>query len=531
MAGRNSAGPGAWLPLVSVAVERVVELYRRDGAHPDWVAAEVARQLDGLAASPPPAAGQMVVLLRMRDLQRWVESDMKLRSCKLGLLEALLTPRTPAARWAAARGHVAANLGIWIGGEPEARRETLKRELSREESAVGGALRLCSLVHLESSGEVPPPGWSLRFKRGRFPQHHWERRDAVDSEATWLPETSLARWTYLAADLVEFDCLSQVKHGDSAWDGGWGGPGRGRKEAPAPAVGSLPPVDQTFCRIGAEPDALAQLPLLPTRPETLLTDLFRHAWTRLGAEGVRQTALVLAACAGGRPEAPLTLDFAELGRLCGPAGARERQERARTLDRAIHLLAGVTVQRVSEAGNEAETARVHTRPLLSVLEWEDAAPAPLGAGSPPRRERLTLRPDALLRDFGYALGEPVVSLPAPVVALSPREHPFALVLAVGLRARGAEARGRPVTCGAAEWLRECGAELPDGLTPALADALKRDLQRLQELGIVGRWRLRRNADSRELELSLETAGLGQARLGRPARRAGRAVAQAQRAPG
>ncbi len=520
--GRGSPRPRGFLPLLGAAAEELRDLHRRTGGLPDAVAAEIDTRLDrcAVAGMPDavPAGLRLALLLRVRDLHRYVEGDPDLRLLKLAVLDAAQRERKPAGRWQAARTLILSQLPVLLDLPREQIAEGLKRELSDPGGRLGRMLRLCALLHLEAAGELPPPNWQLRFLRGRFPEHVWEANRSVSggnmTGAMWQPVSPLARWEYLAADLAEQVFRMLAPMGEPAWEGGTGRPGRSRTEAPAPVIGIRAEgsgIERVYCRMELAEAPLEQLPLLSVQPDTLLGDLLRHVQCRQGAEGLRQGALLLAACAESAPGNPFSVVLSALVQACGPATRRDVRERARRLAAVVRLLGEVIVQRVSDPPpGEAGPGRVRSTRLLTVLSWEGSARriagAALGAGEP-ERERLTLLADNLLWNAaGRALGDPFRDLPAEVLALPPREYPYALALAAWLRQRFREQPGVPVTHSAAGLLHEAGLLVPQTGRMRAVETLKRDLQSLQELGVLGRWRLVREPGASTPALRIEAPG-------------------------
>lgn len=520
--GRGSSRPREFIPLLSAATEELLGLQRRTGGMPEAIAAQIDARLDECAAARLPegfhAGLRLVVLLRLRDLHRYVEMDPDLRPLKLAVLDAVLRERSPAGRWEAARTLILGRLPALLDVPPAQMGESLKRELSEPAGRLGRLLRLCALLQLEAAGELPPPNLVLRFLRGRFPEHVWEphrsARGGSLTGAMWQPASPLARWEYLAADLAEHVFRTLAPIGKPAWEGGTARPGRSRTEAPAPVIGEWDEqfrIEQVYCSLEFADSAPEQLPLLPVQPDTFLADMLRHVSGRLGAEGVRQAALLLAACAGCAPGAPVTVDLPALATACGAATRRDAREQARRFVEVVRLLGEVIVQRVSDAlPGEAGSGRVRGTRLITVLGWETAAGRVVhgtaGAGSP-NQERLTLLAERLLwNEAGRGLGEPFRDLAAEVLALPPREHPCALALAALLRQRFRERPGEPVLHSAAGLMHDAGLVVPESGRLRAFDALKRDLQRLQELGVLGRWRLVRESGVPFPTLRIESPG-------------------------
>ena len=516
---RQEPGPatlrrGGFSPQLSPAAEEWLELYRRTHGHGDAIAAEIDRRLESCAGGTDGAKGPLIRLLRLRDLHRYVEGDPEMKALKRDLLESTVRWRQPSARWQAARELILLHLPAVLGAVPEELGAAFKRDLSVPGSRLGRLLRLCALMNLEAAGEMPPPNWVLRFQRGRFPAHVWElgRADAAERSAgeAWRPVSPLARWEYLGADLAERIFGLRELWGGPAWVGGLGRPGRGSTDAPSPAAGAPGPRTertQVYCRFEPAETVLAQLPLLPVQREALLGDLLRYVHLRLGAEGVRQAALVFAASAGCAPGEPFALDLAGLARRCGLANAREERAAAQCLAAAVELLSAVTVQRVGPG--EPETAgesRIRSTRLLTVLGWEGAARDGSGKGAD-ERERLTVLPDRLLwTAAGRPLGEAFRDLPVAVLALPPREHPYALALAAWARQRFAERCGSAIECSASSLLHDAGIPVPEPAGQRMAETLKRDLQRLQELGVLGRWSLARDPGAPGPHVRLDPPG-------------------------
>jgi hypothetical protein len=517
--GRDAQGRKTFFPLLGAAAETLVGLHQRWENRPDAVAAEIDRRLEGCAAiGPRDAAGageRLGLLLRLRDLHRYVEVDPELKPFKLAVLGATVRQREPVRRWNEARGLIAGHLPTLLDARPEEVGAALKRDLSTAGSRLGRLLRLCALLNLEATGERPPPSLRLRFLRGRFPEHVWEPRRAgaegTGAGAAWQPTAPLARWEYLAADLAERVFGTPAPAERPAWDGGRGRPGRSCTDAPAPVTGVQPDpasAERVYCRWEAAGASLAQLPLLPVQPETLLADLLRHVQRQLGTEGVRQAALILAAGSAGQPGEPFSVDVQRLSEACGPATRRDARERARRMGAVLRLLSEITVQRVSDPPvGGTGLGRMRTTRLLTLLGWEGAAGSAEPAEIKSEQERFTVLADRVLWSAGnHGLGEPFRELPGAVLALSPREHPYALVLAAHLRRHFAERPGVAVERGALTLAHEAGLAVQDAAPHRVLETLKRDLHRLQELGVVGRWRIAAERGVTNPPLRLEPPG-------------------------
>jgi len=527
-----SGNMGGWArrryaPCLASAAQAVLDLYRRWAGRADAVAAEIERRLDGCAAAPGGARDALVPLLRMRDVQRYVEDEPDLQALKLALLDAALVRREPARRWQAARDLLARELPRIVDAPLEELGEAFKRELSGTGSRLGRLLRLCALLNLEAAGEMPPPNATLRFARGRFPEHAWE---SPQGDGAWQPVVPLGRWEYLAADLAErvyrarrADRDGEESLGAAPADGAaarYGSATQYGSAAQHCPAGKEGPAERVYCRMDPR-EPLAQLPLLPVDADRLLPELLRHLHGRLGGEGVRQAVLVFAACAGADPGAAVVLDRSQLHAACGDATRREARERSRKLNAALALLGAVAIQRV---GPDEQGQRVRTTRLVTVLGWDaprcaaGGAPAPgCGAeddGVPAGWERLTILADPVLWDGqGRPLGASLRQLPAQALALSPREHPHALAAAAWLARHFAARPGVPVRRCAPALMQEMG--LADG--PRAEASFRRDLQRLRELGAIGRWRQVR-AQNGSSELWIEPPGLaGGVRPGTAAR--------------
>jgi hypothetical protein len=491
------------------ALSELFRLYDQAGGAAETagraIDAWIERTAGDPAAAPQAGAGKLAQLLRTRDLHEFLLREPEQREVKLALLEHLLFHRTPEERWGAIRSRLLEALPRLChcpADSPRANLEAYKRALSDPRSPLGALLVLTALFNFGADPELPPENWALRFRRGRFPQHEWEPMGGAPAgqgsvaALDWRPSNPLCRWEYLAADLThELIRSTESGAGDRR-------PTRlreaghldGRKDA---AVFTL------HCRLERPPggDAGAgQMSLFPVEPAALLPEVQRTVHRQLGAEGVRQLALLLGRLARLQPGQIARLDVAEAadpgGDSAGPA--RIVRERGRKFLRVLALLCEIELQRVELQG---ERAAVRTSRFMTVLGREAVC-----AGDPaataltlddPLGLRLHVAVDPLFWPAeGGTLADAYRDLSPAVLACPPREHPLVIGLAAWLP--GAWERAWPQTGGvlqrgADRLFAEAGLWLRESERYRAAEQLKRDLARLQELGVLGQWRLVRGA--------------------------------------
>ncbi|MBI4083644.1 MAG: hypothetical protein HY423_13645, partial [Candidatus Lambdaproteobacteria bacterium] len=332
----------------------------------------------------------------------------------------------------------------------------------------------------------------------------------------WSPRSPLCRWEYLSADLahaicrVRSDRASRTARGLPALPDGdlprsLAGAARGDGMAGA-ADGASGTAGATPCRLycriperrgGQGPE---QVELLPLDPATFLAEVQRRVHQRLGAEGVRLFALLMARLHGSRPAEVVDL---EPGVLLGQAAepgepARAARVRARKLSRLLDLLAEIELRRVLTQGGRSRLEESHFLTVLSragELAPTDSPQAAAGRASG-EVSRARLMVDPCFYDGGCAsLGQPYARLPERLLRLPSGEHPLAVGLYVHLRAAWARVpAGEPVavTCHAGQLLHEAGFRLGETTRYRMVEALKRELAALQELGFLRRWRIERS---------------------------------------
>jgi hypothetical protein len=503
------------------ALAELFRLYDQAGGPTESAARAVESWIEQSAAAPHPArgdAGRLPQLLRTRDLHEFIVREPGQESLKLALLEPLLFHRDPADRWAAVRPRLLAALPRLCGGvegAPRANLELCKRALTDPAHGAGALLVLIALFNFDADPELPPENWAPRFRRGRFPQHDWEPIGspvAAGAVFDWRPANPLCRWEFLAADLLH-DLIRSTESGAARparlreaghWDG--------RKDAAAYTL---------YCSMERPPggDAGAgQLSLLPVDPGAFMPEVQRTVHRHLGPEGVRQLALLL----GGLARLPAgeiaRLDVAELAAAQGPARAgqdlpgasqslpgasavepaRTVRERGRKLLQVLALLCEIELQRVEPQGDRAA---VRLSRFMTVLGREGQCASAEGGAAVTLDDPLSLRLHVAIdplfwRPAGGTLGDAYRNLAPAVLAVPAREHPFLLGLAAWLP--GAWERTWEQTQGVLQRSTACifaeaGLWLREAERYRAAEQLKRDLARLQELGVLGQWRLVRGA--------------------------------------
>ncbi|HEX7928552.1 MAG TPA: hypothetical protein VF678_13245, partial [bacterium] len=389
------------------------------------------------APNGSPPQGRLAQLLRTRDLHEFVIRKPALAEAKRGILEQWMFHHSAEARWTAVRPKLLAALPLLCGHPAESARgnlETYKRALSDPQSEAGQLLIAAALFHFDADPELPPENWTMRFRRGQFPVVDWEPLVTGSAAAPfhWRPANPLCRWEYLAADLVhELIRTRETEVGQ-------------RRLAPLRDAGHLgvrkdASVFTLYCRMEQPPggDAgTAQMSLLPVDPASFIPEVQRTVHQRLGAEGVRQLALVLGGLARNRAAQIARVDVSELvARIQdGDSTVRQDRERGRKLLQVLTLLGDIELQRAEPQGDRAS---VRISRFLTVLGREGTcAGSAVGADmvlDDPTGLVLHVAVDSIFWNAdGTTLGDAHRDLPPPVLACPTREHPLLLGLAAWL---------------------------------------------------------------------------------------------------
>ncbi len=465
---------------------------------------------------------RLYVLLRAKDLHRYLTEEPEFLPLKLELMEHLLFHGSPEERWAACREALLSALdavcGISAGGG-FGNCEAYKQQLSRRSSRLGRMLLTIALFNFDLDEEQPPPNLRLRFLKGRFPEYCWE--SALEAGAAmsqgnpwaWSPANPLCRFEYLGADLLH--ALLRRRNAARPGMGAYAEPPHG--SGPAARAGAGPVQEQTdapsevYCNFGRErngPSQTDQMELFPAQPASFLAELQRQVHRSHGAEGVRLFALLFEQLCRSTCGEFLSLaitEIAEGGSFGNSEAASQRKIRERCKKLWAILEALSTVELTSVSGENAHS-RVEKSNLITILgvDRRREAGGPPGNGeSPhlPEKVRLLVHPYFYLAAEG-SLGQAYRDIPPALLSAPPKDHPYALGLYVYLRSRWqAEGEaGRGVLLRSARQLfDEGGFWLKENARYRSIEALKRELAYLKERGLLGAWRLSRSANRDALD--------------------------------
>lgn len=445
----------------------------------------------------------LYVLLRAKDIHRYVVEEPELVAVKLKLLEHVLFYRGLEERWAAVRDllldAVDTICGVAVAGVAS-NFEVYKRQISSRTSSLGRLLAATALFNFDVAEEHPPTNLRIRFHRGRFPDHSWEVENGgaagvlEDKARAWSPADPLCRWEYLAADLL---------HALYRWQTPAGGGGRNRA-AQGGADGRAPQAEsgEVYCALGREGNPsvqMDQMELFPLHPRTFLPELQRQVHRAHGAEGVRLFALLFEQLGRSICGEFLSLALTDVAR--GPVGpdvsAAKAQRRARKLWAILEFLSQVELTRLHTARGDTTCQRSKLIAIMEVVTLHDAARRDAGAATARGHacpEQVRLLVDACFYQEAGGLGRPYRDLPAPLLCAAPKEHPYALGLLVYLRQAWEaewEATQGVIRRTAQAIFHEAGFWLKAGSRYRSIEAMKRDLAYLKEQGWLGSWRVSR----------------------------------------
>jgi len=467
------------------------------------------------------AQDHLHMLLRALAIHQYVTEEPELVGLKLKVLENVLFFGELNERWAAIRALLAARLDL-ICGLPfsglAGHLEIYKQAWSLPTSPLGKLLVATALFNFDRVEEQPPANLTLQFLKGRFPEHRWEIRAgdgaslALQNQGSWCPENPLCRWEYLAADLAHVVFRRQrwlVAPGQLAGEGALAV--QAGVHAAAGGQGGAETTVRVFCRFEGSDRSDAkveQMELFPLKPDTLPVELQRRIHRRLGAEGVRQFAFLMAVLADSPRGEALHLSLLEVAcRNDPPAlGARKRQEHAEKLRAVIGELAEVELSRLTTAGGR--TSREISR-LVVVLGQRDVASAedafPVGSpdGEEAGGQSLRLLVDSYFHDAAPgSLASPYRELPEELLAASAKEHPLALALFAYLRAAWAkkgDSAVYAVSGSVKQIFGEAGLWFNERSRYRTIETFKRELTFLQEAGFLGAWRMSRSGSRDALD--------------------------------
>ncbi len=503
------------------SLTELFDLYDRLGGPGAAVIAAIEARVERSLYDPHRAKAQvrefLHVLLRAKDIHRFLLEVPDLTPLKLRLLECVLMLRTPEERWAAIRELLLASIGqiCGIGGAGgTALFEAFKRQASLRGSTLGKLLQTVALFNFDLDGEAPPPNLRLRFARGAFPGHCWEswgEQGARGFAWEWNPANPLCRWEYLAADLG---------HALFRGHGGSGAGARGSaqilRDSGTVEPGGAATLFRAVAAKGSEAGGTEQMELFPLEKPTFMAELSRGLHAELGAEAPRLFALLLERLSWGGNGELLEASLADLAAEPTGAGssAGAARERLKKLFAIVERLGQVRLVRIATEGTQTGA---HTTTFLTLLG--ERTDLPQGSGTralvvgskragiasrgsvPPQAVRLVVDPcffgvSQSVEGSGGNLGVPYRELPDGLLRAPTRLHPYAVGLFVFLRHTWQaewETAGGVVLRSARGLLYDAGYSLRENARYRAIEALKRDLNFLQEEGWLGRWRLNRAA--------------------------------------
>ncbi len=497
------------------ALGELFEVYDQLGGRTAGAGAALEGRLESCLGEPGnstgPVRSRFHTLLRARDIHRFIQEPPQTAALRMKVLEQVLFHRTPAERWSAARdlllpaldGLCGTGVRGWVAGL-----ENFKQQVSQPTGPLGSLLVALALFNFDSDEEKPPPNLTIRFARGRFPEHRWEFVDPAGSVAIsgesgpWRAANPFCRWEYLAADLSH--AVFRMANFSAPAAGGEKGWRRNESlrwfQRPREKA-----AEQLYCSFdSASPSTPGeQLELFPLRPETFLPELQRRIHRRFHAEGVRTLALVMDHLAASGEGEVVFLDLADLATQAGGDMTRAKcRARAKKTWAVLKFLSEVTCTRIatragrstaqnsrfvtildilSESGPRARDAEKHHQPLLM-----EQMPNPEGT-----QVRLVVDPMFHGSD-GRNLGAPYTDLPQGLVEADPKEHPFALALYVFLRGAWRSQGGQQpaaVRRTARQIFEEAGLWVSESSRYRSLEGLKRELDFLRERGWLAKWRM------------------------------------------
>ncbi|MCZ6628350.1 MAG: hypothetical protein O7E56_09000 [SAR324 cluster bacterium] len=479
------------------------------------IVARVEQCLSGASQSRHLAQSQLYILLRAKDMHRYVTEDADLVPLKLQLLEHQLFQHSPEERWAACRELLLSGLdqicGVAVSGVVS-NYELYKQQISLRGGRLGRLLLTVALFNFDLDEEQPPANLRLRFLKGRFPEYCWESTAeegslmAGDNPWAWSPANPLCRWEYLGADLLH--ALLRRCNGNGGNQNAGGLPRRA-----LPRAGEQEDSAHVYCQIGRESNVTSQIDqmeLFPVQPQTFLIELQRQVHRSHGAEGVRLFALLMEQLGRSTCGEFLSLAIPEIVQGAGGAAvpARKLKERGRRLWAILEALSQVELMRVTGEGGACSSRKSRLVNILGTANDRVAAAPGGDGGEAPQTVQVLLDP-YFHQAPGGNLARAYRELPDVLLAASPKDHPYALGLFVYLRqaweAEWEQGQGvlrRP----AKQLFREAGFWLKDNARYRSIEALKRELGYLKELGLLGAWRLNRSAmrDALEDDYRLES---------------------------
>lgn len=509
------------------SLSELFKIYERTGGPTAQVESainsDIDRCLTEVRLPKSTVQSHLYVLLRAKDMHRYVVEEPQLVAVKLKLLEHVLFYRGLEERWAAVRdlllNAVDTICRVAVAGVAS-NFEVYKQQISSRTSSLGRLLAATALFNFDVAEEYPPTNLRIRFPKRRFPDHSWEVENSgaagvLDDKArVWSPGDPLCRWEYLAADLLHALYRRQAPAG------------RGQiRAAEGGAAGQAPQAESgdVYCALGREGNPSVQtdqMELFPLHPRTFLPELQRQVHRAHGAEGVRLFALLFEQLGRSICGEFLSLALADIAR--GPVGpevsAAKAQQRAKKLWAILEFLSQVELTRLHANGGDTTCQRSKLIAILEVIAPHDAAPhdaAGRGAGAAtarshdsPEQVRLLVDP-CFYREGG--LGAPYGDLPAPLLCAAPKEHPYALGLLVYLRQAWEaewEATQGVIRRTAQAIFHEAGFWLKAGSRYRSIEAMKRDLAYLKEQGWLGSWRISRGTarDAMDDTYRLEAPG-------------------------
>lgn len=500
------------------SLSELFDIYESVGRAGEGAERAIGRRINrslGERGQPRPAAkSRLQVLMRARDLHRYVTDDEELIPLKLEWMEHLLFFPNLSERWATIRELLLSQLETICAVAPlhgSGNLDAFKQQASLRSSRLGRLLSATALFNFDRDDEHPPPGLLLRFPRARFPEHTWEEQAEAGlpprpvTTAGWNPANPLCRWEFLGADLLHAAIrrLQPERGGPAAMSRSATGPS-GPAGSGAAAGGEL--IYCTYIPPGGRAEE-GQMELLPVEPEVLLGELQRHIHRRWGAEGLRMLALLFARLDHEPAGVPVHLALADVALAAESAGtpSRKKKERIKKLWAVVEYLGGVELTAIT---SENGRSTAHTSRLLTILGTAGEHPdphQPRKKENKPNLEGQTVRlvvDPFYYRAGGKGLGHTYRNIPETLLCCDQREHPQALGLFVYLRgcweAEGGAER-RSITRTARQLLHDAGFRLSESSRYRSLERLKGELDFLRELGLLGRWRLHRSSTRDALE--------------------------------
>ena len=464
--------------------------------------AQIERSMGVRGVGRQEVQARVATLFRAKDMHAFLLEEPDWRDLKLQVMEMILFNREPVSRWAAIREVLLDSLPTLCNARTggSAGLEQVKREISDRGSRISRLLQTVALFNFDQDQERPPANLMIRFSRGRFPEHFWETEAAPGSVGTlaqdsgWTPAEPLCRWEFLGADLLHAALRKTMGHTV---------PEVGMDQGAMVEMGEARGEVQWHCSLESSSEnseGVEQMPLLPYQPEQFQMELTREVYRKWGAEGARALVLLLEQLSAAQPGQPFWLDLESFTRAEG--SARKQQERHRKVWAVLERLSRVEAHQTFELHGRRT---IHSSPLVALLEVGREADAHQGRTAKgeekPGQTVRVMVDQCFFVGGGQSLAQAYRELPESLLAADPTKHPQALLVYLWLRRAWSEGKDGSdgVSCSARQVLANAGVWVSDSSRYRALESLKRELNFLQESGLLSRWKLSRNSTRDAME--------------------------------